>query len=292
MALVLAGLGVGAAPASATFHFMSVSEVYPGTAAEPTQEYVELQMYTSGQQFVAGHEVFEYSSSGSPPSGLDFVESPPNGQNQRTILIATTAAEAAFGVNADREVSSMNRIQGSAGAVCWETVDCVRWGSFTPGGALTSPAGTPEAAIPDGSALVRSKAPGCSTLLEASDDTNSSAADFAPAAPSPRPNSVAPTEKECGSGGTTGGAPETTITKAPKNKTSKPKAKYRFESSEPGSTFECALDGQIKNDKFKPCEVPFKKRVDDGKHKFQVAAIDPDGNVDPSPARDKFKVLK
>ena len=33
------------------------------------------------------------------------------------------------------------------------------------------------------------------------------------------------------------------------------------------------------------------KRLKKGKHKFQVRAIDAAGNVDPSPAKDKFKVV-
>jgi hypothetical protein len=47
-------------------------------------------------------------------------------------------------------------------------------------------------------ALRRSISAGCPTALEASDDTNNSAADFAVTSPNPRPNSVAPTETTCG----------------------------------------------------------------------------------------------
>ena len=90
--------------------------------------------------------------------------------------------------------------------------------------------------------------------------------------------------------------PETAITKAPANKSGKPKAKYKFESDEPGSTFECMLKGKgLKKSvkKFGDCDSPRKyKRLDDGKFKFQVRAIDAAGNVDPSPAKDKFKVVE
>ncbi len=81
--------------------------------------------------------------------------------------------------------------------------------------------------------------------------------------------------------------PETTITKAPKNKSSKAKAKYKFTSSEPNSTFACKFDRKP----FKPCDagkVKY-KRLDYGKHKFKVRATDAAGNTDPSAARDKFK---
>jgi CSLREA domain-containing protein len=83
-------------------------------------------------------------------------------------------------------------------------------------------------------------------------------------------------------------APETTLTKKPKKKSTKRKAKFKFESSEDGSTFECKLDKKP----FKPCTSPFKKKVKPKKHKFKVRAIDAAGNVDPTPAKAKFKVLK
>ena len=84
--------------------------------------------------------------------------------------------------------------------------------------------------------------------------------------------------------------PDTTITKGPKKKTAKPKAKYRFTSDEPGSTFECKIDNAGFG--FGDCASPVKlKRLDEGKHKFKVRAIDAAGNVDPSPAKDRFKVV-
>jgi hypothetical protein len=82
--------------------------------------------------------------------------------------------------------------------------------------------------------------------------------------------------------------PETTITKKPKRRTRKRRAKFKFESDEPGSTFECKLDKKG----FKPCGPPFKKKVKRGKHKFKVRAIDPAGNVDSTPAKRKWKVMK
>jgi hypothetical protein len=82
--------------------------------------------------------------------------------------------------------------------------------------------------------------------------------------------------------------PQTKIKKRPKNKIDTTKAKYKFKSGEPGSTFECKLDKK----KFKPCTSPKKvKRLKEGKHKFKVRAIDAAGNVDPTPAKDKFKVV-
>jgi virginiamycin B lyase len=81
--------------------------------------------------------------------------------------------------------------------------------------------------------------------------------------------------------------PKTKITKGASKKTEKRKVKFKFKSSEPNSTFECKLDTK----KWKACESPKKVKVDEGKHKFKVRAIDVARNVDPSPAKDTFKVV-
>ena len=52
-----------------------------------------------------------------------------------------------------------------------------------------------------------------------------------------------------------------------------------------GLDFKCKLD----KGGFKSCDSPFKDKVDVGKHKFKVFAIDKAGNADPSPAKTKFK---
>lgn len=83
-------------------------------------------------------------------------------------------------------------------------------------------------------------------------------------------------------------APETTITKKPKKRTKKRKAKFAFSSNEAGSTFECQLDKKA----YKPCSSPYKHRVKRGKHRFRVRAIDAAGNVDPTPAKRSWKVKR
>ena len=81
--------------------------------------------------------------------------------------------------------------------------------------------------------------------------------------------------------------PETTITKGPKKKTTKTTAKFSFESSEPGSTFACSLDGKA----FKPCKSPQKyKNLKPGKHEFEARAIDAAKNLDPTPASRSWTV--
>jgi DNA-binding beta-propeller fold protein YncE len=82
--------------------------------------------------------------------------------------------------------------------------------------------------------------------------------------------------------------PETQITGGPKNKTKKKRANFEFISTEPGSTFECGLDGKA----FEPCASPDQVKVKKGKHTFQVRATDAAGNIDPTPASDAWKVRK
>ena len=83
-------------------------------------------------------------------------------------------------------------------------------------------------------------------------------------------------------------APDTTITKGPKKKTTTRRPKFKFTSSQAGSSFQCKLDRGT----FKPCVSPFKPaKLGFGKHVFSVQAIGPAGNADPSPAVRKFKVL-
>jgi hypothetical protein len=89
--------------------------------------------------------------------------------------------------------------------------------------------------------------------------------------------------------------PETTITKDAPKRTDKSKVKFKFDSSEPSSTFECRLKGKDvkrKLRKFRPCDSPHKyKHLDEGRYRFEVRAIDAAGNVDPTPAKDRFRVL-
>jgi Ca2+-binding RTX toxin-like protein len=85
------------------------------------------------------------------------------------------------------------------------------------------------------------------------------------------------------------GPPDTTITKAPKDKTKKKKATFEFSSTSPGSSFNCVLDGR---ETFKPCTSPITVKVKKGKHTFEVVATDAAGNADPTPARDSWKRKK
>lgn len=294
LALACGWLALSAPSASATFHLMSIREVYPGSAAEPGSEYVELQMYASGQTLVAGHVVRTYGASGAITSEDAFGADVANGANQSTIVMATPEAEAHFGITADGALPPSGQLNPAGGAVCWEAIDCVSWGSFS--GPLPSPAGQPAApeGIPDGMALRRTIAPNCPTLLEATDDRDNSALDFSAVFPSPRPNSVAPSEHACSPGstgypGATAGTPQTRITRRPPHRTRDRTPTFRFASGAAGATFLCKLD----RGRFRRCRSPFTpRRLSLGRHLFTVEARAPGGALDPSPARYRFAVVR
>jgi hypothetical protein len=76
-------------------------------------------------------------------------------------------------------------------------------------------------------------------------------------------------------------APDTRLTLAPAGSTSSTSQTFRFESTEPGSTFECRLDGEP----WAGCSSPVTRSgVSNGSHTFQVRATDPAGNLDPTAA--------
>lgn len=272
--------------ASATFHPLKVSEVHPGTAADPDAAFIELQAYQAGQNQVGNHMFRVYSDTAGRFTSFTIMGDVPNAQTQRTVLLADTAAPG--GVIADSTHPTLgDAIDPNGGAVCFETIDCVAWGSFTGEGQLPSPTGGPVAptGIPDGSSVSRSIARGCGTLLEDTDDTNDSASDFSLPAPTPRPNSVSPVETACGGGG---GAPDTEIDRGPKRKSSSSKATFRFSSPIAGVGFECQLDRRA----YGPCGSPrVFGRVKPGNHAFRVRAL-LDGMADPSPAEYRWKVTR
>ena len=286
IAAVALGTLLFAGSAAASYHLMKISEVHPPSTMSAQDAFVELQMHAAGQNLVDGKRLSYYSPAGlnTPATFLD--SDVPNGESQRTILIGDTdVAGADF---TDPTLSAV--IEGGGGGVCFQDpttdldVDCVAWGPFQNLAGL--PVGSAAAVIPLGQSLTRSIAPNCPTLLEAEDDTDNSATDFALRAPTPRPNSTAPTEQPCAADDTK--APQTRITKAPKRRTEKTIAKFKFKSSEPDSTFECKFD----RSGYEPCRSPERfRRLDEGKHKFRVRATDATGNTDPSPAKAKFKVL-
>ena len=81
--------------------------------------------------------------------------------------------------------------------------------------------------------------------------------------------------------------PDTSISTQPADPTSATGAAFTFTSTEPGSTFECQLDGGG----FSPCTSPRSySALSGGTHTFQVRATDAVANTDPSPAADVWTI--
>ncbi|MFN8150908.1 MAG: Ig-like domain-containing protein [Solirubrobacterales bacterium] len=81
--------------------------------------------------------------------------------------------------------------------------------------------------------------------------------------------------------------PDTTIDSGPNGPTNDPTASFSFSANEPGSTFKCSVDGAP----FTSCSSPLTtSSLPDGPHTFEVAATDPAGNDDPTPASRSFTV--
>ncbi|HEX5782294.1 MAG TPA: right-handed parallel beta-helix repeat-containing protein [Solirubrobacteraceae bacterium] len=75
--------------------------------------------------------------------------------------------------------------------------------------------------------------------------------------------------------------PDTTILSGPEPVTTSPDAMFAFSASQAGSTFECRLDGGG----FGDCSAPYELTgLAAGEHVLEVRAVDPAGNVDPTPA--------
>jgi hypothetical protein len=82
-------------------------------------------------------------------------------------------------------------------------------------------------------------------------------------------------------------APQTTISSGPPAVTSSTSASFGFTSNEPGSVFECSLDGAA----FASCTSPRQYAgLAAGAHQFRVRATDPAGNTDATPAAHSWTI--
>jgi hypothetical protein len=282
----LAAVLAAAPAAQATFHLIKVREVYAGTNND---SYVELQMYASGQIFLTNHAMTVYDASGTLVHSSKFTSGVANGQNQATVLIGDTGVQANFGVAPDL-VDAELAIPAAGGAACWNAgglpADCVAWGNFSGGSALQTATGTTVGSpvspggITAGKAIRRTIAPGCSTLLEESDDTNDSATDFAEVTPAPRDDASAITEMTCP------GPPNTVIDERPPATTEATTALFTYEAPT-ATSYECRLDSAS----FSSCSssgIEYTE-LSAGAHSFQVRGVNAAG-PDPTPASYSWQV--
>ncbi len=284
--MACACLLAGAPTAGATFHLIKVREAYPG---QNQDSYVELQMFAASQSLLGGHSLTIYDATGTLVHASTFSSAVAGTQNQSTVLVGDSGVQNSFGLAPDLVDASL-AVPAAGGAACWNAggvpADCVAWGNFSGGSKLQSATGTavgsPVSAsgVTAGKAIRRTIEPGCPTLLEESDDSDDSAADFAEATPAPRNNSAAITEKACA------GAPNTAIDDRPATVTSSTSATFTYEAPT-ATAYECRLDGAA----FSSCEadgVGYTGLLD-GSHTFQVRGLNASG-PDPTPAAYSWRV--
>jgi len=165
---LLAGPGA-ATQALASFHFMVVEEVFPGTYTDPDAQYIMLRMTTSGQNFIAFHSVTVQNTSGGIVGSFTFPGNVDNGgffgcnwPGCPAVIIGTPQAEALLDLPMDLTMMPILPLGG--GRVCFDgNVDCVAWGNFSAPNTAPGPSqngcdlnfGAPAAALQRGRALAR-----------------------------------------------------------------------------------------------------------------------------------------
>ena len=184
-----------ASSASASFHLNLIREVhYSGTDGD----YVVIQSYATGQNFLTGAKIVTYDGAGFPFGTQIVLSQVANGANNATVLAGGPTVS-----GADAGAAGFTIVNN--GSVCLLSatnvgLDCVSFG-LSPTNPLPSPAGTPVAlpggALSAGQSILRSISRGCPTLLDPADDTNNSATDFALGTPNPRNNASPITETPC-----------------------------------------------------------------------------------------------
>ncbi|HEX2030426.1 MAG TPA: hypothetical protein VHL78_03355 [Actinomycetota bacterium] len=198
IALVVAvagsSLAAGTTTAGATSDQIRIREVFAGVAGAPTAQFVELQSSAPLQNQVGGKQIRVFDASGALVDTFTFAAPVPVLLDQSTVLVATPAAESFFGVEADLEMDAA-AIGRGGGKLCYfdpaagRAIDCLAWGSYAGSAAGVGAPFNAAEGFPAGAAVERSVSGGTDpTALDASDDTDESAADFRFAAASPRNN--------------------------------------------------------------------------------------------------------
>jgi Ca2+-binding RTX toxin-like protein len=185
---------VAAAPATASHHLVRIREVFAGVGGQPGAQFVRLQAYSANQNVFFGStpaKIQVYAANGSGPAEFSFTQNLANAASQMNVLVATGAAGTYFGIAPD--LTAALGLDPAGGKVCFVgrpptfgVLDCFSWGSFA---GSSSGSGTPfnvAGGIPNGLSALRDISGGSSsTLLDSTDDTGSSSADFDAAPPQP-----------------------------------------------------------------------------------------------------------
>jgi hypothetical protein len=266
---------------------IKVREIYPGNNND---SYVELQAFAefiyAGDTLV-GKSLILFEADGTPTLRFTFTEKNDLGASDTSFLIGDTGVQEHFGVTPDI-VDPLMSIDPAGGAVCWNVgdtpVDCAAWGDFTGQAALQEYAGTgvgnpaSPGGITPGKSLERLITPNCPTWLEAEDDTDDSATDFAEVNPNPiHEGDYDPAVSPCFSG-----MPEdTALVSKPANPSKSNSAQFTYTAST-ATTFQCKLDGATRYTTC-PSNGQSYSSLADGSHTFLVRGLNSSG-PDNSPA--------
>ena len=195
-------LALAAAPAHASYHDIKIVEVFPGTVLKPNAQYVVLQAWASGQNFVHGQPLKFYDRDDNLVGTATFANDFNNGASQLKLLIMTPTAQTLFNVAADL-IMNDPLVIAAGGKICWDVsafgvIDCVAWGNH-PGTATTifiTDVGPPFSKgyglVPGVAMIRRLDIAGGATTLENGDDTNNCKNDFVAGLPAPRNNAGTP----------------------------------------------------------------------------------------------------
>jgi len=261
--------------AQATFHEVLIRQLYPGSAAAPQSSFLELQMYSSGQNFVKNHSITVYGAGGASIGTFVFPNDlPGTGVDQQTMLVGDSGVQEAFGVTPDLVDANFN-LPPTGGAACWDGLDCVSWGNFSGQTAPSSGIPADAAGIPDGKAIERRISGGtCSNRLEPGDDTDDSDSDFFDATPAPRSYATVPTPPTCTPPPPT---PTAVIDSKPASFTNSTEAEFSFHANSEATGFECRLDLGSYEGCTAGAKIDYPGPLTEGNHSFRVRASNANG---------------
>ncbi len=221
----------------------------------------------------------------------------PGGANQSTILIATPEAAEQFGITADETLSPARPARPGGGAVCWESLDCVSWGSFS--GSLPSPTRRPCPRVSPTAwhcgARSRPAAPPCSSQPT----TATTAPPTSASSPRPAPELGRPERASLRGVRRLARRSQRNRWKRPRSPADDAEAQaaaqdprphadlplqLRRAAARPSSASSTASPSQPAGPPSRPSELAL------GQHTFKVRARDECGELDPSPASYSFRV--
>ena len=267
LVLILGLLAASSASAEVSHAGVGIREIYPGSVAQPDSEYVELQLWADQENPRAGDTVRTYNVAGALTNTDAFTSTSTVSASEGTLLLATPAAIAQFGVSADLPMTP--GLDPAGGAVCWGAFDCVTWGTRI-GALLPGPIYAKGPAIPDGMAIRRNLDRECATTFDYEDVRYAALAVVAPA---PRSSSSPTVETPCPPP-----PPNAKIVQGPPHRGSDRTPTFRFDAHVRGTktpaTFQCRISGDGKPGAFRPCSSPFTaKHLGIGGHVFKVRAV-------------------